>query len=116
MHLIVNCPRNSKIALKCEMDQNSQNIVWINNSRTAWPTYILIFVFCLFVCLFFKFLGQFTICDVIKQNQSEVGNIDFKKEPNKAENVFCFLLFLASFNCSYLWNQLTNFNWIFCKI
>ena len=33
------------------------------------------------------------ICDVIKQNQSEVGNIDFKIEPNKAENVFCFLLF-----------------------
>ena len=20
------------------MDQNSQNVVWINNSRTAWPT------------------------------------------------------------------------------
>ena len=38
------------------------------------------------------------ICDVIKQNQSEVGNIDF----NKAENVFCFPLFLASFNCSSL--------------
>ena len=34
------------------------------------------------------------ICDVIKQNQSEVGNIDLKIEPNKAENVFCFLLFL----------------------
>ena len=32
-------------------------------------------------------------CDVIKQNQSEVGNIDFKIEPNKEENVFvsyCF--------------------------
>ena len=30
---------------------------------------------------------------MIKQNQSEVGNIDFKIEPNKAENVFvsyCF--------------------------
>ena len=39
------------------------------------------------------------IYDVIKQNQSEVGNIDFKIEPNKAKNVFCFLLFLASFNC-----------------
>ena len=56
------------------------------------------------------------ICDVIKQNQSEVGNIDFKIEANKAENVFCFLLFLASFNCSYLWNQLTNSNGIFCKM
>ena len=55
-------------------------------------------------------------CDVIKQNQSEVGNIDFKIEPNKAENVFCFLSFVASFNCSYLCNQLTNFNGVFCKM
>ena len=55
------------------------------------------------------------ICDVIKQNQSEVGNIDFKIEPNKAENVFCFLLFLASLNCSYLRNQLTNFQWGFLQ-
>ena len=47
---------------------------------------------------------------MIKQNQSEVGNIEFKIELNKAENVFCFLLFSASFNCSHLWNQLTNFN------
>ena len=23
------------------MDQNSQNVVWINNSRTVWPTEIL---------------------------------------------------------------------------
>ena len=22
------------------MNQNIQNVVWINNSRTAWPTYI----------------------------------------------------------------------------
>ena len=57
-----------------------------------------------------------SICDVIKQNQSEVGNVDFKIEPNKAENVFCFLLFLASFICSYLWNRLTNFNGVFCKM
>ena len=56
------------------------------------------------------------ICDVNKQNQSELRNIDFKIEPNKAKNVFCFLLILASFNCSYLWNQLTNFNEVFCKI
>ena len=36
------------------------------------------------------------ICDVIKQNQSEVRNIDFKIEPNKAKNVFCFLLCLGN--------------------
>ena len=46
-----------------------------------------------------RFLPTQTICDAIEQNQLEVGNIDFKIEPNKAENVVCFLLFLASFNC-----------------
>ena len=56
------------------------------------------------------------ICDVIKQNQLEVGNIDFKIKPNNTENVFYFLLFLTSFNCSYLWNQLTNFNAVFYKM
>ena len=35
------------------MDQNSQNDVWINKSRTAWPTSILM--------LFFEFFEQFTI-------------------------------------------------------
>ena len=33
-------------------------------------------------------------CD---QAKSEVGNIDFKIEPNKVEYIFCFLLFLASY-------------------
>ena len=32
-------------------------------------------------------------CDVIKQNQSQLRNIDFKIQLNRAENVFCFLLF-----------------------
>ena len=36
-----------------------------------------------------------TKCDAIKQNQSEVGNIDFKIQPNKAENVLCFLFFFG---------------------
>ena len=34
-----------------------------------------------------------SICDVIKQNQSEVGNIDFKIKPNKAENVVSPIVF-----------------------
>ena len=33
---------------------------------------------------------------MIKQNQSEVGNIDFKVEPQKSENVL-FPIVLASF-------------------
>ena len=32
---------------------------------------------------------------MIKQNQLEIGNIDFKKDTNKAENIFCFLLFFG---------------------
>ena len=42
MHLKANCPKNSKMAFKflqangfLVVDQNSQNIVLINNSKTA---------------------------------------------------------------------------------
>ena len=63
----------------------------------------------------FEIFLSYINCDVIKQNQSEVRNIDFKIEPNKAENVFCFLLFLTSINCSYLWNQWTNLNGVSAK-
>ena len=41
------------------------------------------------------------MCDVIKQNQSEIGNIDFKIHTNKTENVFCFLLFWALWGENY---------------
>ena len=33
------------------------------------------------------------ICDVIKQNESELANIDLEIEPNKGKKSFCFLLF-----------------------
>ena len=42
---MVKCSRSSKMALEVELAKqflsngsNSQNAVWINNSRTAWPT------------------------------------------------------------------------------
>ena len=38
-----------------------------------------------------------TICDVIMENQSEYGNIDFKIEPNIAENCRKFLVFPVVF-------------------
>ena len=47
------------------------------------------------------------ICDVIKQNESELTNTVFKIQPNKADSFFCFLLFVQSFNCLYHWNQLS---------
>ena len=46
MHLKAYCPKNFKngigillgVIVFLAMDQNSQNIVLIKNSRTAWPT------------------------------------------------------------------------------
>ena len=45
MHLGADCLGNSKMALNFSrhsgfkvVDQNSQNIVLVNNSRTPWPT------------------------------------------------------------------------------
>ena len=55
------------------------------------------------------------ICDVIKQNESELANTLFRMQPNKADSFFCFLLFVQSFNCLYLWNQLPNL-WGFHQI
>ena len=51
-----------------------------------------------------------SICDVIKQNESELANTAFKIKPNKAYSFFCVLLFVQSFNCLYLWNQFVGFS------
>ena len=59
MHLIVNFPRNSKIALKfwkakrfLSYESDSQNVVWINNSnRLAYLNFDAMF----------EYFGQFTI-------------------------------------------------------
>ena len=58
----------------------------------------------------------FCICDVIKQNESELANTVFKIQPNKADSSYCFLLFVQSFNCLYLWNQLHNLYGVFTKL
>ena len=60
-------------------------------------------------------LSCISICDVIKQNESELANTVFKIQPNKADRFFCFLLFVQSFNCLYLWNQLPNLSGVFTK-
>ena len=41
-------------------------------------------------------------CDVIKQNESELTNTDFKIKQNKADNFFVSFLFLQLFNCPYI--------------
>ena len=63
--------------------------------------------------LYLWFCVEETICDVIKQNESELTNTVFKIQSNKADS---FLLFVQSFNCLYLWNQLLNLCGIFTKL
>ena len=48
------------------------------------------------------------ICDVIKQYELALVNTVFKIQPDKTDRFFCFLLFVQSFSCLYLWNQLPN--------
>ena len=40
------------------------------------------------------------ICDMIKRNESDVGDIDFEILAKTVFKFFCFTLFLASTNCS----------------
>ena len=49
--------------------------------------------------------------DVINQNESELANIVFKIQQNKADS----FLFVQSFNCLYLWNQMPNLCGVFTK-
>ena len=65
---------------------------------------------------FFFFFRLRSYFDVIKQNESELTNTIFKIQPNKADSFFCFLLFVQSFNCSCLWNQLPNLCRVFTKL
>ena len=63
-----------------------------------------------------RLMRKWCICDLIKQNESELANTVFKIQPNKTCSFFCFLLFVQSFNCLYLWNQLTNLCGDFSKL
>ena len=62
------------------------------------------------------FVNKSIICDVIKQNELKLANIVFKIQPNQADSFFCFLLFVQSFNCLYLWNQIAQSLWGFHQI
>ena len=46
----------------------------------------------------------------------ELANTVFKIQPNKANSFFCFLMFVQSFNCLYLWNQFPNLCGAFTKL
>ena len=47
-------------------------------------------------------------CDMIKGNESDVGNFDFKLQAKRGDKFLCFTLFLNLKNCSYFWNQMSN--------
>ena len=42
------------------------------------------------------------ICDMIKGNESDVGNIDFELQTKTGDVLLCFTLFFTLKNCSYL--------------
>ena len=65
--------------------------------------------------LYLKSINTFVKKDVIKQNESELAKTVFKIQPNKANSFFYFFLFVQSFNCLYLWNQLPNLCGVFTK-
>ena len=48
------------------------------------------------------------IGDMIKGNESDVGNIDFELQAKRGEKLLCFTLFLNIKNYSYLCNQMSN--------
>ncbi len=55
------------------------------------------------------------ICEVIKRNESYVGNIDFEIQPIIVWNSFCILLFSAGQNILYLWNCKSDSDGVFSK-
>ena len=54
-------------------------------------------------------------CDVIRQNQSELGNIDFEIEPNKAENVFLFPTVFGILSLLISLEPINQFQWGFLQ-
>jgi len=59
---------------------------------------------------------QITICDMIKGNESDVGNIDLELQGNKGRKFLCFSLFLKLQELLYLWNQTTNNDGVWIKM
>ena len=56
------------------------------------------------------------ICDMIKGNESDVGNIDFELQAKRGNKFLCFTLFLNLKNCSYLCNQMSDWDGVLIKM
>ena len=65
--------------------------------------------------IIYSYHGHISKCEVIKQNESYVKNIDFQIHQFIVWNSFCILLFSAGQNVLYLWNRKSDFNEIFRK-
>ena len=48
------------------------------------------------------------ICDMIKGNELDVGNIEFELQAKRGDKFVCFALCLNFKECSYLRNQMIN--------
>ena len=54
---------------------------------------------------------------MIKGNESDVGNIDFELQAKKGDKFLCFItLFLTLKNCSYLCNQMFDWDGVWIKM
>ena len=56
------------------------------------------------------------ICDMIKGNESDVGNIDFELQTKRGDKFLCFPLFLNLKNCLYLRNQMSDLDAVEIKM
>ena len=55
-------------------------------------------------------------CDMIKGNESDVGNIDFELQAKRGDQFLCFSLFLNFEECSYLRNQIPDWDGVWIKM
>ena len=62
------------------------------------------------------FVGVGHICDVIKQNESELANSDFKIKPNKGDYVFCLPIVFATCQQPISLEPIDKFSGVFCKM
>ena len=59
---------------------------------------------------------HFDICDMIKGSESDVENIDFELQAKRGDKLLCFVLFLKLKNCSYLRNQISDWDGIWIEM
>ena len=60
--------------------------------------------------------GLVHICDMIKGNELDVGNIDFELQAKRSDKFLCFTLFLNLKNYSYLCNQMSDWDRVWIKM